>query len=250
MEWDRKGFWNTLKARWYLKGLKLSNLPDAVLETVLPKTTGLNRFLDVGAGCGTLAIPLARAGKEVTALDPSGPMIAVLNEEAEREELKNIRTIQAAWGEVDTGPQDVVICANVPELLRGSRRFLEEAARKAGKAVFLVEGADPGADKFYYRELYPIIFNREYPERDDYIKTYVALHKLGIFANVTIIEYDFDQPFDHIDEAVAFWKEYMGLVTGEYDSILEKFLSEKLERPGDGLVARFRKKAAIMWWFK
>ncbi|MEK7829193.1 MAG: hypothetical protein AAB256_05340, partial [Deltaproteobacteria bacterium] len=35
-------------------------------------------------------------------------------------------------------------------------------------------------------------------------KTYTNLHNLGIFANVEIIKYNFDQPFDNMKEAVAF----------------------------------------------
>ena len=70
MEENQKGFWNTLKAKWYQKGLKYSTLPKIALNIILPKTRDCKTFLDVGSGCGTFAIPLAKAGKTVTALDP------------------------------------------------------------------------------------------------------------------------------------------------------------------------------------
>ena len=243
-------FWNDRKAEWYRKGLRFSQFPEKVLSFILPRTEGALTYLDVGAGCGTLAIPLAEKGKSVTALDPSPAMIRILKEEAQKRGLTNLRWVEAAWGEVEVGPHDVVICANVPELLKGSPHFIRDADRLAQKAVFLIEGVDPEADRFYYKELYPILFNRPYPRRTDYIATYNTLPSLSIYANVEIIEYSFDQPFDDIDEAIAFWKEYIPLTTDRFDRTLRAFLEERLERCGDRLIARFSKRAAIMWWRK
>ena len=250
MEENQKGFWNTLKAKWYQKGLKYSNLPKIALNIILPKTRDCKTFLDVGSGCGTFAIPLAKAGKTVTALDPSKAMIALLDEEIKKKKLRNVKTINAAWGEVEIKPYDAILCANVPGLLKDSMDFLKQANALAKKAVFLIEGADPNADKFYYKELYPLLFNKPFLPRTDYLKTYTDLHSLGIFANVEVIEYDFDQPFDNMEEAVDFWKEYMGIVTGEHDEKLKIFLEGKLKRYKDGLIARFHKKSAVIWWRK
>ncbi|MEK7829308.1 MAG: hypothetical protein AAB256_05925, partial [Deltaproteobacteria bacterium] len=81
-------------------------------------------------------------------------------------------------------------------------------------------------------------------------KTYTNLHNLGIFANVEIIEYAFDQPFDNMKEALDFWKEYMGIVTAEHDEKLRNFLGKKLEKFKGGLIARFHKRSAVIWWKK
>ena len=250
MEENQKGFWNTLKARWYQKGLEYSTLPKIALNIILPKTRDCKNLLDVGAGCGTLAIPLAKAGKQVTALDSSPAMIRLLSEEIKKKRLKNIKPIHSAWGEVEIKPHDVIICANVPELLKDSKTFLKEAHKLARKAVFLIEGADPHADKFYYKEIYPLLFNKPFLPRADYLKTYVDLHTLGIFANIEMIKYSFDQPFDDMNEALEFWKEYIGIVTGEHDEKLKNFLKGKLERFKGGLIARFQKKSAVIWWKK
>ncbi|GMR04323.1 MAG: hypothetical protein BMS9Abin23_0218 [Thermodesulfobacteriota bacterium] len=247
-ETEKTGFWNALKARWYRKGLDYSSLPSTVLPIILSRAPGAETFLDVGSGCGTLAIPLARKGKKVTALDPSPAMLEILKEDIRKEGLENLKPLLGAWGEVPVQPHDVVICANVPALLKESTGFLKDAVKVAKKAVFLIESADPASDKFYYRELYPLIFGRPFGVRTDYIKTYDELHAMGIFANVEIIEYDFDQPFSGMDEALIFWKEYMGIVTEEHDAALKDFLEKKLVKEGDILLAKFHKKAAVIWW--
>ncbi len=246
----KKGFWNRLKAGWYRRALDYSNFPEVVLSFILPRTEDSKTFIDVGCGCGTLAIPLAKAGKRVTALDPSPAMMEILKEEIKRQGIRNIKPVNHAWGEVRLKRHDVLICANVPELLKDSEVFLKEADRLARRAVFLIEGVDPRRDKFYYRELYPLVFKKHFPERSDYLKTYINLHRQGIFANVEIIEYDFDQPFDSLDEAVEFWKEYMGIVTDEHNKTLRDFLKKRLEKRDKGFLARFHKRSAIVWWRK
>ncbi len=247
---DRPGFWNTLKAKWYKKGLAGSTFPAAVTPFILSHAEGAESFLDVGCGCGSLALPLARAGKSVTALDPAPPMITLLEEDIKNEGLTNLKTISAPWKAGAVPPHDVVICANVPGLLKGSTDFLREANEAAEKYVFIIESADPKADKFYYKELYPLVFKRQFGPRKDYIATYDALHSMGIFANVFIVEYDFDQPFTSISDALEFWKEHMCIVTGEHDERLKNFLSKKLVEQDGMLVSKIHKKSAIIWWKK
>lgn len=250
MENGMQGFWNRLKAGWYHRGLKYNTLPDIALSHILPKAKGALTFLDIGSGCGTLAIPLAKAGKTVTALDSSKAMIDLLKEDISRLRIKKITPVLASWGEVKVKPHDVILCANVPTLLSEPEKFLGEIDRLARKYVFIIESADPDSDKFYYKELYPLLFNRPFGKRTDYLRTYTALHSMGIFANVEMIDYDFDQPFSSLDEAVDFWKEYMGIVTEEHDGKLRDFLGKKLVKRRATLFARFHKKSAVVWWKK
>lgn len=245
-----QGFWNRLKANWYRRGLERSGFPAAAMSVILPRAQRCKSFLDVGSGCGTLAIPLARAGKKVTALDASKAMIDILKDDMKKQDIRGIRPVLSEWDKADLKAHDAVLCANVPTLLAEPEKAIERMDSLARKAVFIIENADPHGDKFYYRELYPLLFGRPFGERADYFKTYSALHSLGIYANVEIIEYDFDQPFIDLDEAVEFWKEYIGIVTEEHDRKLREFLTKKLVRRKGELIARFHKKSAVMWWTK
>jgi len=248
-----KMVWNKLKARWYKRGLATSGAPESILSVVLPRSAKLESFLDIGGGCGTLAIPLARAGKVVTVVEPAAQMAEILKEDSAGEGL-NIKCIGSSWEEAaeraDLEDHDAIICANVPALLKDNEGFLRAVNTKAKKTIFLITSADPQADKFFYKELYPLIYKREFIKRSDYLQTYQMLHSIGIFANVEIIEYNFDQPFDDIEEAIEFWKEYMGIVTEEHDEKLREFLKGKLKESKDGLLAEFHKKSAVISWNK
>lgn len=248
-----QGFWNRLKADWYRKGLAHSTLPKVAVPFIREKAKGARTFLDIGSGCGTLAIPLARAGKRVTALDASPAMIDILKEDILEKRIKGIKPVCAPWGKnvrKELKAHDAVIVANVPALTKETEGFLKDFHSLAKKYVFIIEGADPLADKFYYKDIYPLLFGKPFGPRSDYLKTYTNLHSMGIFANVEIIEYDFDQPFSDIEEAVAFWKEYIGIVTEEHDRKLTAYLKKKLVKTKSGLLARFHKKSAIIWWPK
>ena len=70
---------------------------DALLDLVRSGDT----WLDVGAGAGRFALPLARAldpsGGRVVALDTSRSMLEGLLEIAEDYAIENVRTIEARW---------------------------------------------------------------------------------------------------------------------------------------------------------
>ncbi len=79
------------------------------------------KILDIGCGPGTLSLPLARAGAEVTSLDISAGMLGHLKETAKKEDLP-IRTIECSWWDADIdklklrGMFDLVICSMTPAI--------------------------------------------------------------------------------------------------------------------------------------
>jgi hypothetical protein len=186
--------------------------------------------------------------ERVVALDSSEAMLAELRSAADAAGITNIETQQASWDEAEPGVFDVVLVANVPGALDEPSRGIPLLERHAERFVFLVLGTPKNADKFFFNELWPMIFGVELPAKRDYMHAYTALHEMGIYANVAIADYSFDQPFGTLAEAVEFWKDHMRLTGGEHDAVLEEFLDGKLEREGDLLWARIPKQSAIIWW--
>ncbi len=70
---------------------------DPVLEVLRSLVRPADTWLDVGAGAGRFALPIALLAHEVVALDSSAGMLAVLREQAARAGIGNIRTIEARW---------------------------------------------------------------------------------------------------------------------------------------------------------
>ncbi len=241
-------FWTPRRARWFNQAVQISDFPAQTLKALEPVLVGCRSVLDVGAGVGALSVPLARTVEAVTAMEPSPAMLEALRENLARHHLRNVTCIPAAWGKTEVPPHDLILVANVSPIFTDLLGFLTTAEPLARRAIALVQNVGPGTEKFYFGELYPLLLGRPYPGRDDYLRTVTLLHSLGIYANVQIIGYHFDQPFADLAEAVDFWKEQMRLTEPEQERRLVGFLQSKLQRVGSRLVAPMRRQSAVLTW--
>lgn len=128
---------------------------DALVDLVRPGET----WLDVGAGAGRFALPLARAlddsGGSVVALDASASMLEGLREIAEDYAIENVRTIEARWP-ADQGATpfeaDVTLIAHVGYDVEAIGPFLdglEAAAGRLAVAVLMDRVPASAADAFW-----------------------------------------------------------------------------------------------------
>ncbi len=240
--------WSDRRARFYSEALKYSDYPNKVMGVLAPLVIGCRSVLDVGAGVGALTMPLSKLVEQVTALEPAEGMLGELRRNLERQAIQNVVVVDQAWGEVHLPPHDLLLVANVPHLLDDVSLFVEKAEEIARRFIVLIQHVETGRDKFYLDELYPLLLEKEYRRRRDYLDTYVALHQSGIHADVKIIEYDFDQPFTDVAEAVMFWKAHVPIETAEQEEILKEFLQARLRPVESGLHAPIHRRSAVVSW--
>ena len=82
----------------------------AELETLhLPKTPG-GAALDLGAGFGLHALPLAQRGYAVTAIDNCGSLLEELRARAQNLPIKTVHADSAAFGAHIEQPLEVILC--------------------------------------------------------------------------------------------------------------------------------------------
>jgi SAM-dependent methyltransferase len=96
------------------------------------------RVLDIGAGPGTFAIPLAARVREVVALEPAAGMARILSKRIRTRRLSNLQVVERSWQEIDpetegwTAAFDLVLASMSPgvsdpvtleAMVRASRRF-------------------------------------------------------------------------------------------------------------------------------
>jgi molybdenum cofactor cytidylyltransferase len=115
---------------------------DALMGEVQPGET----WLDIGAGAGRYALPIARvlapSGGRVIAVDPSSGMLGALAEIAAEHGIENVESVQGRWPEVapQVGRADVALIAHVSYDIAAIGPFLdamEAAARRRGVAVLM-----------------------------------------------------------------------------------------------------------------
>jgi molybdenum cofactor cytidylyltransferase len=130
---------------------------DALLRLVLPG----DRWLDVGAGAGRFALPIARAldpdGGAVVALDASPSMLESLREIAEDYAIENIETVEARWPPADPRQArqyeaDVGLIAHVGYDVEDIGAFLDAFEAASGRscvAVLMARVPASAADPFW-----------------------------------------------------------------------------------------------------
>ena len=121
--------------------------PDRTDDPILDRLRSLARpadtWLDIGAGAGRFALPLARTVDEVIALDPSAGMLDALGELAREHGIANVRVIQARWplpAGVPAPSGDVALIAHVGYDIEDIGPFvaaMEAAARRLCVAVLM-----------------------------------------------------------------------------------------------------------------
>lgn len=224
------------------------------LDRLLPHVDGATSVLDVGAGWGRFAIPLARIARTVTAVEPSAALLTHLRTNAEAAGLAEarLRIVAAAWEEAEVPPADLVLCANVLMPLADAEPFLRKLdAHTLRRGVIILRAVAMDGPLV---ALWQAIHGVPYPRETDHTDALAALHALGIPARLDIVPssgpiWAFAEP----DDARAFARQRLWLGTPGHDPradvLLDDWLAATLLHDGD----RWRVPApepqqALLWW--
>ncbi|MFH0751696.1 MAG: class I SAM-dependent methyltransferase [Chloroflexota bacterium] len=123
---------------------------DEALDGLLPLARPDETWLDIGAGAGRYALPLALRVREVIALDPSPGMLALLREQAAEHGIANVRAIEGRWpvDPVDGPPPaaDVALIAHLGYDVEAIGAFLDAMEAAAGRlCVAILADRQPSA---------------------------------------------------------------------------------------------------------
>jgi SAM-dependent methyltransferase len=122
---------------------------NALRALVRPSDT----VLDIGAGGGRYALPLALVAREVIALDPSEGMLNVLREGIAAHGFENVRVMAGRWpADADGLAADVVLISHLGYDVEGIGPFLEameNASRRVCVAVLLDQPPPTPADELW-----------------------------------------------------------------------------------------------------
>lgn len=115
--------------------------------------------LDVGAGAGRLAVPLAERCAHVTAVEPSEAMQARLKEQADAWGLKNLSIIGTGWEEAEVETADVVVCAHVVYTVQDIEMFLRKLTANSRRDVLVVVFEEPAMANYF--ELWKLVHGQK-----------------------------------------------------------------------------------------
>jgi len=119
---------------------------DPVLDALRAHARPGDTWLDIGAGAGRYALPLAKTIREVVALDPSSGMLSALQASMAEHGIDNVRVVEGRWPAAlgDGGPLanldtvDVALIAHVGYDVEAIGPFLEAMERAATRECLAV----------------------------------------------------------------------------------------------------------------
>jgi SAM-dependent methyltransferase len=215
-----------------------------------------DRVLDIGSGPGTLALPLARAGASVTAVDPAEGMIAELRAAAEREGITTIAAVRGLWEEIDPGrdfqlPYDRVVASfslAMPDI-RLALAAMNAAVSESG-SVHLYWFADEPLWERLYLALWEDLHGAPYHPRPKADCLFNVLYGMGIYANVLMRPMDDTVAFATVEDAVDHFAPRMSVEIPGQREVLRDYFREHLIRQDGRLALPGTSTYAAIWWRK
>lgn len=144
----------------------------------------IDTLLDVGCGVGNLSLKLSSSLKEVYSLDYSKQMLNLLEDNAKKQNITNIKTINKSWYDSweDIPKIDLVIASRSMEVkdMKEALLKLNDKAKKRVVVSYKVGGS------FVSDEILDVL-QRDIIKKPDYIYVVNILYSLGINASVNFV---------------------------------------------------------------
>jgi SAM-dependent methyltransferase len=205
---------------------------DEVLEVLLEHARADETWLDVGAGGGRYALPIALRVREVVALEPSPAMIATLRAGMAEAGIDNVRVVESHWPMDLAAPTaDVSLLAHVGYDIGAIGPFLDamEAATRRLCLAMMGESAMATVATLFWHEIHgePRVRLPALPE------LLVLLLARGRLPEVRLVDRAAPS-FESVDEALAMARRQLWVKEGSAkDRRLVELVGERLlERDG------------------
>jgi 2-polyprenyl-3-methyl-5-hydroxy-6-metoxy-1,4-benzoquinol methylase len=221
--WERYGAWVAAMQGDY---------PGVLLDRVMTYARPGGTVLDIGAGTGLFAVPLARTAHSVTAVEPSPAQARQLHEAIRREGAGNVTVVEKRWEDVDVeelGSHDLVLAIHSLQM-DDIAAALRKMCRIADHCLLLVHTAGNSLSAVF-RDLFGI------EPCPDYTGLCEMLTGLGYRPEVEFVDYSYDVP---LETQMDIFRYNPGLDAGQCQALRDYVISHGMttQRDGDAWLRR------------
>ena len=204
--------------------------------------------LEIGAGLGTLTVPLSEKVKAIRSVEISPERVSILREELRNRQISNVEVIEEDWMkiakyEVKEG-FDLVICSHFLWQVEDLEAHLEKMEKASKKFCAIIQ---PSGRDAIVRDAYETIVSDPYQgqfEPDADIFPYIILRHKGRLLNTGSIEYTVKRDRQQLVRYVAsFIGRYM-----EVDKKVGETIADLAARHMQNGFHIERCRSVIIWW--
>lgn len=249
---NNKQFWDNKKnvRTVYMKGREKNQHQTAMRLQAMAIPQGC-RVLDIGAGPGTFAIPLAAGGCTVTVVEPSSVMQEALADRIRQENISTITVIPKRWEDVTPeeldGPFDVVIASYSLTMMDIAEAVakMQECCRGT---LHLFWFLTPPTWATVNKDLWPLIHGGEFPGEPMAGWLWQVLAEMGIYANLSVETKSSVTRFATFEEAADEFFQRLNCTSPAHEETVKNYLHATLRRDGDGFILGTETLGAHIWW--
>lgn len=213
---------------------------DPLLARILELVRPTDTVLDIGAGGGRYAIPLAHASAGVIAIEPSPAMASALRANAAGHQAP-VQVIEARWEDLepaDVPTADVVVCANVITPVARIQPFLQHLVDATRRDLVVIVRISQLDARTHLDRLWPLVHGEPRVREPGADEALAILHALGArTARLGAFEPAWRPRWR--DRASAERELATNLMLGDPPSgghdVLARYLDDHLVPAGDGL---------------
>nr|WP_320162163.1 class I SAM-dependent methyltransferase [uncultured Methanoregula sp.] len=213
-----------------------------------------SRVLDIGAGPGTLAIPLAPLVKEITAVEPGAGMVEILKKHAEQQGIRNITCVQKTWEDIElsrdrAGPYDIVI-ASLSLTMHDIREALTKMDAASSGSVHLFWFVDMPFWERMYADLWEPLHGNPYYSGPKADCLFGVLYQMGIYPDVTMLPLSKEYRFGSREEMFAFFRRRFGAATPAQEQMVDTYIAPLIRTQGNEVTVSGNSTFAHIRWKK
>ena len=201
--------------------------------------------LEIGAGPGTLTIPLARKVKKIIAVESSETAVKYLRKNMKESRVENVEITNKNWLEVEDQEIkdrfDLVVCSHFLWQVKDLEKHLKKMENASNNYCAVIQPA--GRDSIV-KELWTKITGKSYkgefdPDADYF--AYLILRQWGRLVNVRIMNYSVERNFE---QEVRYIASFIGKYV-EVDARVKEIIGQHVSEKG---LRKEKRSAVVMWW--
>jgi len=155
-------------------------------------------ILDVGAGGGRLALPLALDASKMIAVEPSPSMCRVLREAAAEYNVPNVDVVESGWLDAQVDRADVAVCAHVLYVIQDIEAFVRKLEEHAGRVLVIMFQGPPQSQFYPLWERVHGVPRLPLPSLPEFLD---VLEQLGVEPDVDVVHTERNRGFESLEAA-------------------------------------------------